>query len=174
MDNPNRILHAGEQLLIILKPTFYRDDSSEVEYGKIPSEVQKEVLNFLNSKYFINDQAENYALSEIAAMPQGSKYESYPVFDTKIHDIKFYIDGDILLVYLYCRLVNHQISSSNNSKNKIYTPITLSLYNDIVKEGFHKASNDGPLISMYGKYLGEGRNKYNIYLNPHRTNTYLQ
>ena len=124
MDNLRQVLKDGDTVLVILEPTFIRGESPEVEYGNIPSEVQKEVIDFFNSKTFIHDQAENYALNEVTAIPLGSKCESYPIYNTQILNIEFYTKGNTLLVYLYCRLINQHMTLNNKNKCRIYTPVT--------------------------------------------------
>lgn len=55
-----------------------------MEYLDLPELVQHEVLDFFKSREFINEQTENYALSELNV-----NSNTYPIFNTTINKIIF-------------------------------------------------------------------------------------
>lgn len=173
------MLRNGNNVVILLKPTFgneldENDQQIEIEYGSLPNNVKDEVLDFFNSDEFLLDQAQDYALSQITANPSPL---TYPGFNTKINDIEFKLEDDVLLVYLYGTLVQIPPEELENFSGKQtilrYQPVTSEIYKNNIKEGFYKASHSGPLTPEYGNYLGEFGERYMIYLNYDRINSYI-
>ena len=61
-----------------------------------------------------------------------------------------------------------------NPKIECSGPLYLSDYLDHIRDGFHKASNSGPLIERFGRYLGQSENRYNIYFDPREIYAFLE
>jgi hypothetical protein len=173
VNDASQILDDGDCVIISLHPTFAlmtQDDNDfmEVEYGTLPLAVQDEVLKYFISKDFIVGQAQGYALLDIR---HDYGVQSYPVYDVDITDVKFDVSqgSNKLFVFLYGTLVLKQTRISRSGEQAV----TLQDLEQSAKEGFAKASNDGPLTEEYGNYLGDNVGRYMIYLNHETTNVYM-
>jgi hypothetical protein len=188
-------LQAGDRVTVVLRPKFflvtetyydldYDDTYNEddyVEYGELSPPVQEEVLQYFQSPEFLRDQAEGYALNNI---DEQKCYLTNPSYDTKIDEVSYELEDQTLLVNLYGHL--EEVPSEIRAKDTIrlgsiipthvpyecYAPVTMKTFEFAAKEGFGKASGDGPLTTKYGQYLGEAVGRYLINLDFHRTTTY--
>lgn len=176
------ILSNNDKFIMNINPTFLLNPEDEdvdddyweegkLEFGELSIPVQREALNYFNSNKFIKDQIEDYVLKYIK-IPSCCA-TTYPIFNGKILDISFSRNGDILNIKLlgilnevplreYMKEYVEKYSSRKLPLEKAY-PTREDLVEQI-KEGLWKASYSGPLISKYGKYIGEDVGRYSIYV----------
>ena len=151
-----------------------------IEYGRLPLPAQKEAVEYLTSDEFIIHETEEYVLNNIRHMSQDVTYPSYSV---TITDVKVqYTIRDKLFIQIYGKLVkiptqvtiDEQVEEGVRINRKIRcvqgTLQDLAMW---IKEGFSKASNDSPLVTSYGNYLGSDIGRYMIYLKYDNINVHL-
>lgn len=181
-DNDEFIMTINPTFLLNLENEDYLDDDNweeyKLEFGELPISVQREALNYFNSNKFIRDQIEEYVLKYIQV--PSCCTTTYPIFNGKILDISFSRNRDILNIKLLGILkelplkeyIKEYIEKYNNHLKKQpidkHNPTRKDLMFQI-KEGLGKASNSGPLISKYGRYIGEDIGRYSIYVDRVKT-----
>lgn len=166
---------------IILRPFFRyisgKEYSDIIEYGDLPLSVKNEVIQYFQSNEFIREKAENYSLKAISSFKPCNGIKV--AYDVKISNITFTMKDNILNVILegqltetpYEDLVKRHKDSISFNPEICYMPVTLFDFQESAKDGFHKASIDGPIT--YGYYLGESSGKYMMYLHRDRTDFFI-
>jgi len=159
------------KVLITIYVTFYKDnkDNKDTEYDQLPIPVKNEVneiFNNVNSEFYT--YALPYSLNDITHYPKGSKYNLFPSYD--IVPEKILIDLPYILIYGKIQYSNEHYLRQNNQG---YYPVTYKDFLFNIKEGFHKATHDGSLVSRYGKYIGEEDNRYLILFDADNVNLML-
>lgn len=177
----NTIIVPGDHLRLELRPTFTFvednvDEPEELQYGDLPREVQEEVLNFFYSDNFRKDQTEDYVLENITSGSNSLCQGLSGVVD----DVYCEIEDEYLLVVTvnltvvktpYSYFVEHYRIKTPKRCDK---PITLKDFAFNVQEGYHKASNDGPITHDGDwKYLGDMNGNYMINITAGMTQTFL-
>lgn len=138
---PN-MLRNGNDLFMTFRPLFYHnknDNLSLIEFYQLPEKVKNEVIKYAMSDAFVNKLY---------------KELSYIENDNYLHATILKVEpfNDIEpLIYVQCKLKGSAV-------------ISVKEYEKDISNMIYKASYSGtPFIVKYGKYLGKGKNRYEIY-----------
>lgn len=157
----NKVYKDGDVICISLRPLFFvtvgndsDDNIVEYSYCQLPKQVQAELASYFQSLYFIVNVVERYVLDEVKV-----NYDSYPICNVRVTGVKLTSDGTDLYLEIKAILVETIDTTAKyrqlDSKNLL----------ELALDGFVKASNDGPLITSYGQYLGDHPGGYQVAFN---------